>query len=46
MRQSKEVFDVYGKYYNLIYQNKSYKNEVNYIHKLISKFNCNNKNIL
>jgi SAM-dependent methyltransferase len=46
MRQSKEVFDVYGKYYNLIYQNKNYKNEVNYIHKLISKFNYNNKNIL
>lgn len=46
MRQSKQVFDVYGKYYNLIYQNKNYKNEVNYIHKLISKFNCNNKNIL
>ena len=46
MRQSKEVFDIYGKYYNLIYQNKNYKNEVNYIHKLITKFNCNNKNIL
>ena len=46
MRKSKEVFDVYGKYYNLIYQNKNYKNEVNYIHKLISKFSYNNKNIL
>jgi cyclopropane fatty-acyl-phospholipid synthase-like methyltransferase len=46
MQQSKKVFDVYGKYYNLIYQNKNYKNEVNYIHKLIRKFNDNNKNIL
>jgi len=46
MQQSKKVFDVYSKYYNLIYQNKNYKNEVNYIHKLIGKFNDNNKNIL
>ena len=46
MQQSKKVFDVYGKYYNLIYQKKNYKYEVNYIHKLISKFNLNEKNIL
>lgn len=46
MQQSKKVFDVYGKYYNLIYQKKNYKREVNYIHNLISKFNYNSKNIL
>jgi SAM-dependent methyltransferase len=46
MQQSKKVFDIYGKYYNLIYQKKNYKYEVNYIHKLISKFNLNEKNIL
>ena len=46
MRPSKKVFDAYSKYYNLIYQNKNYKIEVDYIHRLISKFNCNNKNIL
>ena len=46
MQQTKKIFDVYGKYYNLIYQNKNYRNEVNYIHNLISKFNYNNKNIL
>ena len=36
MRQSNEVFDVYGKYYNLIYQNKNYKNEVNKLCKRLS----------
>jgi cyclopropane fatty-acyl-phospholipid synthase-like methyltransferase len=46
MQKFKKVFEAYSKYYNLIYQNKSYKTEVNYIHKLISKFNYNNKNIL
>jgi len=46
MQQSKKFFEVYSKYYNLIYKNKRYKNEVNYIHKLISKFNSNKKNIL
>ena len=46
MHKFKKVFEVYSKYYNLIYQDKSYKAEVNYIHKLIKKFNYNNKNIL
>jgi SAM-dependent methyltransferase len=46
MQQSKKIFDAYSKYYNLIYQNKNYKTEVDYIHKLISKFNYSNKNIL
>ena len=46
MQQSKKVFDEYGKYYNLIYQNKNYKIEVDYIHKLISRYNYNNKKIL
>jgi hypothetical protein len=46
MRQPKKVFELYSKFYNLIYQNKRYKTEVDYIHKLISKFNYNNKNIL
>jgi phospholipid N-methyltransferase len=46
MQQSKKIFEEYSKYYNLIYQKKSYKNEVDYIQRLISKFNYNNKNIL
>ena len=46
MRKSQKVFDLYGKYYNLIYKKKNYKREVDYIHKLINKFNYNNKNIL
>jgi len=46
MRKSKKVFEEYGRIYNTIYQNKFYKTEVNYIHRLITKFNCNYKDIL
>jgi SAM-dependent methyltransferase len=46
MRKSKKVFEEYGRIYNTIYQNKFYKNEVNYIHRLITKFSCNYKDIL
>jgi SAM-dependent methyltransferase len=46
MRKSKKVFEEYGRLYNTIYQNKPYKAEVNYIHRLITKFNCNHKDIL
>ena len=46
MWQSQKAFNAYSEYYNLIYQNKSYKAEVNYIHKLIRRFNLNKKNIL
>jgi len=32
------VFDYYAKYYNLLYQDKDYNNEVNYIHSLIQQY--------
>lgn len=32
------VFDYYAKYYNLLYQDKDYRNEVNYIHSLIQQY--------
>jgi SAM-dependent methyltransferase len=37
------VFDNYAKYYNLLYKDKDYKNEVNYIDLLIKKYSKNNK---
>lgn len=46
MQQPEKIFSAYSEYYNLIYKNKRYKTEVNYIHKLIRKFNVNEKNIL
>jgi SAM-dependent methyltransferase len=46
MQKSKKAFGLYSKYYNLIYQKKTYKTEVNYIHNLINKFNLNKKDIL
>jgi SAM-dependent methyltransferase len=46
MQKLKKAFGLYSKYYNLIYQKKTYKTEVNYIHNLINKFNLNKKDIL
>jgi SAM-dependent methyltransferase len=46
MTNSKKVFEVYGKYYNIIYQKKNYRREVMFINKLLEKYNYNNKNIL
>jgi len=37
------VFDNYAKYYNLLYKDKDYKNEVDYIDLLIKKYSKNNK---
>ena len=41
-----ELFDAIGKYYDLVYQNKDYLSEVNYIDKLIRKYSDYTKNIL
>ena len=41
-----ELFDAIGKYYDLVYQNKDYFTEVNYIHQLIKKYSDQTKNIL
>ena len=41
-----QLFDAIGKYYDLVYQNKDYLSEVNYIHKLIRKYSDYTKNIL
>jgi SAM-dependent methyltransferase len=46
MINSKKVFEIYGQYYNIIYQNKNYSREVIFINKLLKKFNYKNKNIL
>jgi SAM-dependent methyltransferase len=46
MSSAKKIFALYGKYYDLIYQKKSYQKEAEYINKLLEKFNHNNKNIL
>lgn len=41
-----KTFNSYSKYYDLIYQKKKYKKEVNYINNLLKKFNYNKKNLL
>jgi len=41
-----KVFDKYSEYYNLLYFDKDYQSEANYIAKLISKFSLDAKNIL
>lgn len=40
-----QFFD-YSKYYNLLYQDKDYSNEVDYIDSLITKFNPQTKQVL
>jgi len=37
---------IYSKYYNLLYKDKNYQEEYNYIRDLITKHSKNNKNIL
>ena len=41
-----ELFDAIGKYYDLVYQNKDYVLEVNYIDQLIKRYSDQTKNIL
>lgn len=41
-----KVFDKYSLYYNLLYQDKDYDNEVNYINQLINLYNPNAKSLL
>lgn len=40
------VFDHYARYYNLLYQDKNYEDEVNYLHTLIQKFAKNGSKII
>ncbi len=42
----KLVFNKYSEYYDLIYEDKNYQNEVKYIHELIQKLNPGAKTIL
>ena len=46
MKVSKEVFKLYGRYYDIIYKKKNYQKETIFIDRLLKKFNKNNKNIL
>ena len=41
-----ELFDAIGKYYDLLYQNKDYVSEVNYIDQLITKYSDQTRYIL
>ena len=41
----KKIFDGYAKYYDLIYKNKNYVQESNYIHKIL-KLHSSKNNIL
>lgn len=40
------IFDSYSKYYNLLYKDKEYSREVEYVSNLINKYNPNSKTIL
>jgi SAM-dependent methyltransferase len=46
MKALKEVFKLYGRYYDIIYKKKNYQKETIFIDRLLKKFNKNNKNIL
>lgn len=41
-----KVFDEYGKYYDLLYKDKDYKAEAEYVADIIKKFSPNSKEIL
>src|ERR1700757_3513991 len=41
-----EVFDAYSQYYDLLYKDKNYKKETNYVHSLIKSYAANTKKIL
>jgi SAM-dependent methyltransferase len=36
--QNQDLFDVYALYYDLLYKEKDYRSEVDYVHNLISKY--------
>lgn len=40
------IFEEYSDYYDLIYKDKDYKKEFDYINRLLSRFNINNGSIL
>ena len=46
MSDFSNTFRLYSKYYDLIYRNKNYNREVNYIDKLLKKFTFGKKNLL
>jgi len=41
-----KVFDMYAKYYDLLYRDKNYLEEAEYVQKFINRFNAGAKNIL
>lgn len=41
-----KVFDLYAKYYDLLYKDKNYSEEADYVQNLITRFNPESKNIL
>lgn len=43
---TKTVFNAYGHYYDLLYQDKDYAAEVKYIHSLLCRFGIQNGNLL
>lgn len=40
------IFGTYSRYYNLLYKDKDYEGEAEYVHNLIQKYNPNAKSIL
>ena len=40
------VFDAYAAYYDLLYKDKDYAGETEYVHRLIQRFNPGAKSIL
>ena len=41
-----DVFNLYARYYNLLYKEKDYAGEAEYVHKLIQKYQPGAKSIL
>ena len=46
MSTEKKVFDAYGLYYDLLYEDKEYQLETEYIHDVLKENNCTGNNIL
>lgn len=44
--KNNEIFDRYASYYNLLYRDKDYATEADYIHSLIQRYKTNSRDIL
>jgi SAM-dependent methyltransferase len=46
MNSTSDVFDAYSRYYDLLYKDKDYESEVNYVDKLLRKYGMQGNDVL